>query len=340
MKALVLFSGGLDSLLAVKLIQEAGVEVEAVHFLQPFLPPEVEKKQVKQVKRLIAQTGARLHLVRLDEDYLRILESPKHGYGRAFNPCLDCHIHFLRRAGKMLHQTGASFLVTGEVVGQRPKSQYQGAFPLIDREAGLAGLVVRPLSAGLLPVTIPEEKGWISLDHCPSIRGRQRKIQLELAEKYGLREYESPAGGCLLTNKEYGRKAADLLQHNGRLEIDTLRLLSIGRHFRLSPKFKAIVGRNQNENQRLIRHFFHRRRDPRLLLLKTKNIPGPLALGCGLPSSTDLENLARLAARYSDLPDGKKATSRVLRGGPKHHRQEFPVVGTKDPSLPDRFRIN
>lgn len=340
MKALVLFSGGLDSLLAVKLMQEAGVEVEAVHFLQPFLPPEVEKKQIKKLKRLIAQTGAKLHIVRLDEDYLRMLESPKHGYGRAFNPCLDCHIYFLRRAGEMLPETGASFLVTGEVVGQRPKSQYQGAFPLIDRETGLEGLVVRPLSAGLLPPTIPEEKGWISLDHCPSIRGRQRKIQLELAKKYGLREYESPAGGCLLTNKEYGRKAADLLAHDGRLAIDTLRLLSLGRHFRLSPEFKAVIGRNQKENQRLLRYFFHRRRDPRLLLLKTQNAPGPLALGCGLPSTVDLENLARLTARYSDLPEGKKATARVLRGGPKHRREELPVISTKDPSLPDRFRIN
>lgn len=344
MKALILFSGGLDSLLAVKLIQEAGVEVEAVHFLQPFLPPEAAEKQIKRLQRLIAQTGAPLRIIRLGEDYLRILESPKHGYGRAFNPCLDCHIYFLRRAGEMLASTGASFVVTGEVVGQRPKSQYQGAFPLIDREAGLEGLVVRPLSAGLLPPTIPEEKGWISLDHCPSIRGRQRKIQIELAEKFGLYEYESPAGGCLLTNKEYGRKAEDLLRHNGRLDLDAMILLSVGRHFRLSPDFKTVIGRNQKENRRLFFHFFRRRRNPQLLLLKIKDIPGPLALGAGRPSAADLENLAKLTARYSDLSSGKKAAARILFGGQgtqaEHRRLELPVTGTKDPSLPDRFRIN
>ncbi|HHU82109.1 MAG TPA: hypothetical protein GXZ26_03820 [Firmicutes bacterium] len=340
MKALVLFSGGLDSLLAVKLIQEAGVEVEAVHFLQPFLPPEVEAKQTERLRRLMAQTGAPLRIVRLDEDYLRMLEAPKHGYGRAFNPCLDCHIYFLRRAGEMLEATGASFIVTGEVVGQRPKSQYKGAFPLIDREAGLEGLIVRPLSARLLPPTIPEEKGWISLDHCPSIQGRQRKIQMELAKKYGLHEYESPAGGCLLTNKEYGRKVEDLLRHNGRLDLDAMRLLSVGRHFRLSPEFKAVIGRNQKENRRLFFHFFRRRRDPQLLLVKTMSAPGPLALGCGRPSTADLENLAQLTARYSDLPPGKKTAARILGGGPEHRRLELPVTGTKDPSLPDRFRIN
>lgn len=340
MKALVLFSGGLDSLLAVKLIQEAGVGVEAVHFLQPFLPPETEAKHIEHLQRLMAQTGAPLRIVRLDEDYLRMLEAPKHGYGRAFNPCLDCHIYFLRKAGEMLAETGASFVVTGEVVGQRPKSQYRGAFPIIDREAGLEGLIVRPLSARLLPPTIPEEKGWISLDHCPSIQGRQRKIQMELAKKYGLREYQSPAGGCLLTNKEYGRKAEDLLHHNGRLELDAMRLLSAGRHFRLSPDFKAIIGKNHNENRRLFFHFFRRRRDPGLFVVKTKDVPGPLAFGCGRPSAADLENLAQLTARYSDLAPGKKGAVRILCGGPKHRRLELPVTGTKDPSLPDRFRIN
>ena len=151
LKALALFSGGLDSLLSMKLIQEAGVEVEGVYFLQPFFHMETEKHLLSNIQQLISQINVKLHIFRLDEDYLRMLESPRYGYGKAFNPCLDCHIFFLRKAKEMMHEIGASFLVTGEVLGQRPKSQYKGAFPLIDREVGLEGYIVRPLSAPLLP---------------------------------------------------------------------------------------------------------------------------------------------------------------------------------------------
>lgn len=338
MKALALFSGGLDSLLAVKLIQETGVEVEAVYFLQPFLQEDEEKRLIKQLRKLIDQVGAELHIVRLGEEYLRMLESPKHGYGKAFNPCLDCHIFFLKEAGKLMRERGASFLVTGEVVGQRPKSQYRGAFPIIDREVGLEGLIVRPLSAGLLPRTIPEEKGWISLTHCPSIQGRQRKIQMELAEKYGL-EYAPPAGGCLLTNTEYGRKVSDLLRHNKRLEVEPMRLLTVGRHFRFSPGFKGIIGRDRNDNRKLFRYFCRRRRNPELFLVKAGRVPGPLAIGFGSPSEEDLKNLALLTARYSDHKEGENARVRLIRGGTGRQKTELNVIVTKSPSLMEKYRI-
>lgn len=346
LKALALFSGGLDSLLAIKLIQETGVEVETVHFLQPFLEKDQEEKLVNQLKKLIDQLQAKLHIIRLDQRYLRILETPKHGYGKAANPCLDCHIFFLQEAADLMKKIGASFLVTGEVVGQRPKSQHQGAFPIIDQETGLAGLIVRPLSAGLLPATIPEEKGWISLEHCPSIQGRQRKVQLELAKKYGL-TYQAPAGGCLLTNVEYGRKVFDLLRHEGKLDSDSLRLLAVGRHFRLSPEFKIIIGRDQKENSKILRYFYKNRRDERFFLLKVDEargprayrVPGPLAMGIGAPSPAELTLFSLLSTRYSDLAAGKEAVVRILQGGAKHYLRKERVTATKDPSLPQKYRI-
>jgi tRNA-specific 2-thiouridylase len=338
LKALALFSGGLDSLLAIKLIQEAGVEVEAVYFLQPFLPPEREEKIVHHLQDLISQLNVELHIVRLGEDYLRMLENPAHGYGKAFNPCLDCHIFFLRKAGALMGAIGASFLVTGEVVGQRPKSQYRGAFPIIDAESGLAGLIVRPLSAGLLPPTIPEEKGWISLAHCPSIQGRQRKTQLALAQKYNLR-YETPAGGCLLTNVEYGRKVRDLLTADGALTIDSLRLLSIGRHFRFSPDYKGIIGRNHQENRELYRFFYQHRWVPHLYLLKGRGAPGPLSLGVGCPGSAEQRNLALLTAHYGDHPKLVPVTVKVLAAGQNHRREYMDVFNDPARISLEQFRI-
>ncbi len=338
MKALALFSGGLDSLLAIKLIQEAGVEVEAVYFLQPFLHPKQEEKLVNHLNALISQLKVKLHIVPLGDDYLRMLESPQHGYGKAFNPCLDCHIFFLRKAGEMMKKLDADFLVTGEVVGQRPKSQHKGAFPIIDQESGLAGLIVRPLSTGLLPPTLPETEGWISLDHCPSIQGRQRKVQLELAEKNGL-NYETPAGGCQLTNVEYGNKVRDLLTADGKLKIETVRLLSIGRHFRFSPKFKGIIGRNHQENQELFRYYYKHRWDFRLYLLKTMGEPGPLSLGMGEPSEKDLDNLALLTARYSDHKDQAEVIIKILKSGENHQKTNLVKKKVTNPLITEKFRI-
>jgi tRNA-specific 2-thiouridylase len=339
-KALALFSGGLDSLLAIKLIQEAGVEVEGINFLQPFLGSEEEKRVVNHLQKLISQLGVELHIVRLGDDYLRMLENPKHGYGKAANPCLDCHIFFLRKAGEMMPKLGAAFLVTGEVVGQRRKSQYRGAFPKIDTESGFAGLIVRPLSARLLPPTIPEQRGWISLDHCPSIQGRQRKIQLELAKKYGL-EYETPAGGCLLTNVEYGRKVKDLIKADGQLSIDRLSLLRIGRHFRLSANYKGIVGRNHRENQALFRYFYQHRRAEGFYLFSALGAPGPLTLGLGQPGAGDLENVARLTIRYSDHPQETVVTVKILVSGRAHHLTtlSIPPAPKESPFDGNRFRI-
>ncbi|MGE5558034.1 MAG: hypothetical protein ACM3WV_05405 [Bacillota bacterium] len=312
MKALALFSGGLDSLLAIRLMQESGIEVEGLYFHQPFLPVEVQEKKINRIKKLIDQTSARLHVVHLGRDYLNMLENPCFGYGRSFNPCLDCHLFFLKKAGEMLVSMNASFIITGEVLGQRPKSQFTGAFEIIDRAAGLQGLVVRPLSAKLLQKTIPEIKGWISLDHCPAIKGRNRRTQMELAEKYGL-EYASPAGGCLLTEEVYGAKIKDYLRHVGHLNLDAMLLCSLGRHFRFSHGFKAIVGRNEAENKELIRYFSIQ--PEQACLLQCVNVQGPAALGQGILSDTAIEWLAKIVARYSDASDGQLTDILVKKAG-------------------------
>lgn len=307
MKALALFSGGLDSLLAIKLIQEAGVEVEPVHFILPFLDWQAEAALRDNLQDLADQLGVTIRFEHLGEDYLRMLEKPKYGYGKAMNPCLDCHIFFLNRTKELMDELGASFLVTGEVVGQRPKSQHVGAFPKIDEDTGLAGLIVRPLSIGHLPRTIPEEKGWVNLDHCPSIQGRQRKIQMALAKKYGLR-YQAPGGGCLLTYKEFGYKVADVLRHEKHLALNPMVLLNTGRHFRSPHGWKLIVGRDERENRKIMHYFFTSRKKEQMTLGKAVSVTGPLAIGLGVPPVDDLDWAARLIARYSDFSHGAEGS--------------------------------
>lgn len=310
MKALALFSGGLDSLLAIKLIQEAGVEVEAIHFLLPFIDEDAEKAIRHELSSLAGQLGVDVLYERVGEDYMDILEKPKYGFGKAHNPCLDCHIYFLNRAKALMKERGASFIVTGEVVGQRPKSQNAGAFPKIDEDTGLTGLIVRPLSVKVLPQTIPEEKGWVNLDHCPNIEGRQRTVQMELAKKHQLR-FHPPGGGCQLTYKEFGQKVADLLKYH-KNPYHAMRLLTVGRHFRGPEGFKFIIGRDEKENVKLMRYFLRRRKKETLLLFKAGRVPGPICLGLGVPSSSDQRLAATIAARYADGVPGTKITVRFV----------------------------
>jgi tRNA U34 2-thiouridine synthase MnmA/TrmU len=325
MKALALFSGGLDSLLAIKLIQEAGIEVEPIHFILPFFDWEAEAALRSNLQDLADQLGARVRFERLGEDYLRMLENPKYGYGKAMNPCLDCHIFFLNRAKEMMQELGASFLVTGEVVGQRPKSQNEGAFPKIDQETGFTGLIVRPLSIGLLPRTIPEEKGWVNLDHCPSIQGRQRKVQIDLAKKYGLR-YQAPGGGCLFTNKEFGQKVADVIHHDHHLSLESMVLLNTGRHFRSPSGWKLIIGRDERDNRKIIHYFFSHRHGEPLTLSHADIVTGPLAIGLGTPNDEDLEWAARLIARYSDLTQGSVGNIDFLISDPVHRTRKRQLI--------------
>jgi tRNA-specific 2-thiouridylase len=290
MKALTLLSGGLDSILATKLILDQGIEVVAVHFILPVVA-EKEDYAEKTVKHF----GIPLMSVEVGDEYLDVLRNPKYGYGSGMNPCIDCRIYMLREAKKLAQEIGAEFIVTGDVLGERPMSQYRKALNIEEEEAGLEGLILRPLSAKLMPETIPERERWVDRSKLLAISGKSRKPQIALAEKFGLQDvYPTPSGGCLLTHKEFAAKVKDLFDHEPKVTKRDIALLRIGRHFRLKAS-KIIVGRNEAENK---------------LLLELKN-PADYAFevpGCGSPitileGSQDpeaIELAARLTARYSD----------------------------------------
>ncbi|MGB9960027.1 MAG: hypothetical protein ACPLKQ_05865 [Candidatus Bathyarchaeales archaeon] len=294
-KALALFSGGLDSILAVKLILEQGVDVEAINFATPF---GACKKNENSAAEAAKKLGVPIKTFFLGRDYLRIVRKPKYGYGKNMNPCIDCKILMLKKAKKYAESVGAQFIFTGDVLDERPMSQHFKALMLIEEEAGLKGKVLRPLSARLLPETEAEKKGLVDRDRLLDIQGRSRKRQLALAKELGITEYEWPSGGCLLTYKEFSNKLRDLLTHKKRVSMKDLALLRVGRHFRLGAN-KIIVGRNEHENQLLLK-------------LKAENDFYFEAQGCGSPitllqgpkTKEAIEKAAKLTAYYSDQKIG------------------------------------
>ena len=245
--------------------------------------------------------GIPLKIINVSEEYLDVVKHPKHGYGSNMNPCIDCRIFILKKAKTYMEECGAAFIVTGEVLGQRPMSQRRDAMRLIEKEAGLAGLILRPLSAQFLPMTIPEREGWVNRDKLLNIQGRSRKPQIRLAEQFNIRDYPCPAGGCLLTDPGFGRRMKDLMNHHPEFSLNDVHLLKFGRHFRLSPDIKLVVGRNEEENQKI--QTFSRARD---ILLKTVRYPGPVSLLRGKGTEKELERAASITARYSKAKDLKK----------------------------------
>lgn len=297
-KAVALLSGGLDSSLAIRLMLDQGVEVEAVHFVSLFNATAPEKPTLLRPLRVARQLGVPLTPLRFTAEQLAILRGPAHGFGSQMNPCIDCHMAMLRRAAERMRETGAQFLVTGEVLGQRPMSQRGYALAQIGKETGLGGLILRPLSARLLPPTLPEEKGWVDRERLLDIHGRSRKPQLELARRYGLTEHGSPAGGCLLTDPGFATRLRDYFDHLAGAEpdISDLHLLKYGRHFRLDAATRLVIGRVHRENVTIFT--FSRPSD---LLLTTRDAPGPTALLRGSQSDEHLRTAAALTARYSKL---------------------------------------
>lgn len=252
-RAVALLSGGLDSMLAVKMMVEQGVELTAVNFTSPFCNCSSRHAGCGNQARRAAETfGVPIRVVAKGMDYLRVVEKPLHGYGRGMNPCIDCRIYMLRKVSGMMEELGASFVVTGEVLGQRPMSQHRQAIELIDKESGLAGRILRPLSAHHFPPTYPEVEGLVDRTRLLAISGRSRKGQIALAEQLGVRDYPCPAGGCLLTDPEVAARLRDLFAHVPGYTQRDIVLLTIGRHFRLSPSLRVVLGRTQEENERLL----------------------------------------------------------------------------------------
>ncbi len=309
MKALALLSGGLDSTLAIKVVLEQGIDVVAVNFYTPFCLCNRKGSCKNEARRVTEEFGIELKVINLSFQHLEIVKNPKHGYGKNLNPCIDCRILMLKQAKKLMEEKGASFLITGEVLGQRPMSQYLAALKIIERESGLGGLVLRPLSAKLLPLSIPEKEGWVNREKLLEISGRSRKPQINLAAKYGIADYPCPAGGCLLTDRGFAQRMKDLMTHS-EITLNDIDLLKTGRHFRLSLKTKLVVGRNKEENERLLRLA-----NTDDICFKPVEVKGPIGIGRGDFGQTTIFLASKIMARYSDAHDEARIAYQRLPGG-------------------------
>lgn len=304
-KAVALLSGGLDSNLAVRIMREQGVDVEAVSIKTPFCDFDCGRGCGHNIKEVVSDLGIKLKTIYLGEEYLKMVKNPKYGYGSGMNPCIDCRAMMYKSAKAHMDEIGADFLITGEVLSQRPMSQNKRALQIIERTAEIEGKVVRPLSAGNLPPSDPEIFGLIKRENLYSISGRSRKEQLKLAKRYGINDPPNAAGGCLLTDRSFSNRLKDLITKCDRdMTLNDVELLKVGRHFRLSNTAKLIVGRNEEENE--IVTGLTMSND---LLLEAIEYKGPVGLIRGSDPQSVLTTAAAIVLRYSDAP--KVCTSTV-----------------------------
>ncbi len=308
MKAVALFSGGLDSALAIKLVQKQGIQIVAVYFHSPFFEPE----STKRIKHLARILNIKLKVIELGSDYVRLVRHPNHGYGKNINPCVDCHMYMLKSAEKYAKKIGARFISTGEVVGQRPMSQHKHTLLMIGKRTGLSGKILRPLSAKLLPETEAERKGWVDRSKLLEIEGRRRGIQLKLAKKLNISGFQSGGSGCKLTDMGYANKVGDLFKNKKRITIRDVELLNFGRHFRYN-KNKIIVGRNEQDNKMLMR--LKLKSD---LAFEVEDIAGPTTVLKGKLTKKSIQLAAKLTARYSDA---ESKTVVVLYGNQRLNKE-------------------
>ena len=311
-KALALISGGLDSLLATRVIQEQGIHVEGVNFFTGFCVEghthAIRQKDKDKPKRNNAlwsaeRLGIKLHIVDIVEEYKEVVFNPKHGYGSNLNPCLDCKIFMVKKAHEWIEKNDYDFVITGEVIGQRPKSQRKATMPVIQEESGIHDRLLRPLCAKNLPETLPEREGWVNRSQLYDFHGRSRKPQMALAQKFGFEDYAQPAGGCcFLTDEQYSVKLSDMWQSRGekRYELDDIMLLKVGRHVRPKANFKLIIAREAGETK-FMRGY--RKQYPSLVITSHG---GPWTLIDGELSEDDLMLSAQIAARYSQGRDAEQ----------------------------------
>lgn len=335
MKALALVSGGLDSLLAAKVIQDQGVEVHPVYFNNPFYSRkrQADEGYARSVKKTAVYLGVELKMYDLSLEFLGMLDNPRYGYGSHSNPCIDCKILMLRQAKILMSELSASFVVTGEVLGQRPMSQKRKMLKIIEEESGLNGLLVRPLCARLLEETIPEKEGWIRRDGLLSFNGRGRRLQMDLAARFGFNEYANPAGGCLLTDPYFSKRVEDLIRHKG-LTPENVELLRVGRHFRITDKAKLVVARDEKEGHALAESAL----PGDYMFFPPELIAGASALGRGDFSRDALLRAGSLVSRYFDLSGKKEALVeyRVYPEG-KKLQMDVPVIEEK---LLEKMRLS
>ncbi|NJD91246.1 MAG: hypothetical protein FIA91_07000 [Geobacter sp.] len=330
--AIALFSGGLDSTLAIRLMQVQGINVHALHFTSPFFGVSPESDSGKYDARRAAEAlKVPLTIHQLGEEYLEMLRNPAHGYGKAINPCIDCHIYFLKKAGELMRTLGAVFVITGEVMGQRPMSQRKDALKTVERDCGLEGLLLRPLSARFLALTIPEKEGWGDREKLPQVKGRSRKDQFRLALELGVQEYPTPAGGCLLTETSYESKVRDIFSHKGKLASRDFRLLRVGRHFRLDGQTKVIIGRNAIENEIITGV-----KESSETLIRWEEGSSPTGLICGPASDKAIEVAAAILLRYTKAEKGAACQIAVFRG---EEQEKVSVAHSMDEAAVEKFRV-
>ena len=329
-KVVALLSGGLDSQLAVRMMQEQGFDVSAVAIKTPFCDFDCGRGCGFEIRERADDLNVNLKTVYLGDEYIEMLKHPKYGIGAGFNPCIDCRAMMFEAAKKHMEDIGAEFIISGEVLGQRPMSQHAPALRTIEKESGLVGKIVRPLSAGLLPVTDPEKEGLIKRENMGMIKGRTRKNQLEMAKKYGIENPPNAGGGCLLTDPTFGIKAKDLFEHVETPTINDIDLLKIGRHFRLDEKTKFVVGRNKDENEMIKAIAL-----PGDILLEARDYVGPVSILRGRNASEHIKFASSVTLRYSDAP--KDAQSYVITNKEKSKEEILSTPITEESYL--KFRI-
>ena len=296
MRALALFSGGLDSMISVKLITDQGIDVTAIHIDMGFGSSRDKSELLKKRAQMV---GADFEIVNIREQFVKeILFDPKYGYGKNFNPCIDCHGNMFRVAKGLLPKYNASFIITGEVIGQRPMSQRAEAIRNVTKLAGdeEGGIILRPMSAKLMTPTIPEKEGWVDREKLLGIEGRNREVQLSLAEEWGFEEYESPGGGCLLTEHSFEQKIKDVIAHE-TFTVADIDVLKSGRHLRLPEGAKLVIGRNQEDNEHLMKT-----ENPKYIFAKANDIAGPVSLISKDATAADKALAAKLILTYTKPP--------------------------------------
>jgi hypothetical protein len=342
-KAVALISGGLDSLLAARVIKDQGIHVEGINFFTGFCVEghthAIRKQDKNKVKRNNAlwsaeQLGIKLHIIDVIEEYKDVLINPKHGYGANMNPCLDCKCFMVNKAREWMEENGFDFIITGEVIGQRPMSQRRDTMNIVTNSSGTGDILLRPLCAKNMTPTLPEREGWIDREKLYNFNGRSRKPQMALAAELGFEDYAQPAGGCcFLTDEAYSKKLVDLwdARSSREYEMDDIMLLKVGRHIRPKPYFKLIIGREDGENR------FMDGYRKQFTNFTTVSCPGPLVLIDGELKEGDAELAARIAARFSK--DKNKPEVTLCMHLPDGSKQEMTVAPMPISEMPEEWYI-
>ncbi len=325
MRAIAIFSGGLDSILAVKLVMLSGVDVLPINFTTPFFSPE---KAIESAEK----NNLPLKVVDITDRYFTMFKAPLYGFGGDMNPCIDCHALMLKIAGEMLKEENASFLISGEVLGQRPMSQHKSALAAVEKTSTMKGLVLRPLSAKLLEKTIPEINGWIQEKSLLRLSGRSRKPQIKLAKELRVKHYPTPGGGCLLTDPIFCKRFKDLIDNSPDLNRNDIEMLKVGRHFRINPELKIVVGRDMKENEKILELAGENG-----YTINTVTVPGPVVYVSGKRTHETDMLAASMTASYSDakmneielmiIHNGKKEIIKSAGKGLEEFR-EYMIEGT------------